>query len=258
MKKVSANGLQLAYEEWGSGEPLILLHGINSDRRQYRIFAPHFADGMRVIAYDQRDSPDSPCPPEAYTMDDHAADLVGLIEGLGYERAHVMGASYGGAVAMNAALLYPEFIKSLTLGATAPSRGQFTAPDHRAVRAQGAEAVERYTLETAITPQAIDNDPQLVAELRSLVTPRAPESIARRANAMASHDVRDRLRSLEVPTLVLVGDSDPIISVETARGMAEAIPGARFELLAGSRHGITVEFRQRTADLVSAHVLAHA
>lgn len=259
MQVVRANGIDLAYTESGSGEPLILMHGGNSDRHQYDVFLPLLGEGIRAIAYDQRDSPESPYPPgEPYTVEDHARDAAEFIAALGLERAHVMGVSYGGIVALNLVCMFPERVKSMVLGATTPVRAGIKAADPGAVRAQGHEAIERFMMAQAMTPDAIDSDPQLVSELRAALCNRDQESFNRRIAAIADHDVRDRLGSVHVPTLVLHGDDDPLISVETGRQMAEKIPGARFQPLEGSRHAITLQYRQRTAEFVRNFVLEHA
>lgn len=258
MQSVTVNGIDLAYVESGSGEPLLLLHGANADRHQYDVFRPLLGEGIRAIAVDQRDSPDSPCAPSPYTSIDHAADLAAVIAALGLGKVHVMGASYGGIVAMTLAIHHPGTVKSLILGATAPSAAHFNAVDMTAARAQGAEALERFMLETVVSPDAIDSDAELVAETRAALRIRSPESLARRMAAVAGHDVVGRLGEITAPTLILQGDEDPLVDARVGAEMAERIPGAVFQLLRGSRHGITFQNRDRTAGLVRSFVLEHA
>lgn len=258
MPYAMANGVRLAYVESGQGEPLLLLHGGNSDRRQYDVFRPLLGDGIRAIAPDQRDSPDSPCDPADYAITDHADDAAALIAALGLEKAHVMGASYGGTVAMTLALLHPERVKSLILGATLPAFSQFAVPDLAEIRKDGPQAVARFMLSTVVSPDAIDNDPDLIADTEAALVIRDQESLGRRMEAIRQHDVRAQLGEISAPTLVLCGDSDPLIGLDDARAMAMSIPKARFQALEGSRHGITFQHRQRTADLVRQFVLAHA
>lgn len=258
MRRYKVNGVELACVESGSGEPLVLMHGANADRCQFDVFRPLLGPGIRAIAYDQRDSPDSPCEPVAYTVGDHARDAAELIAALGFERAHVMGTSYGGIVAMTLAVLYPQRLKSLVLGATTPAVSLIVAPDLTAVRSQGPEAMERFMLGTVVSPDVIDTDAVLVAETRAALRIRSQESFARRMTAVANHDLRDRLGEIQAPTLILHGDEDPLVHTNSATLMAERIPGAQLQLLQGSRHGITFQHRQRTADLVRRFVLSHA
>lgn len=258
MEQAIAETVALRFNETGRGEPLILLHGSNADRRQYANFTPLLGDGIRAIATDQRDSPDSPCAPEPYAMADHARDLARFLDERAIDRAHIFGASYGGAVAMTFAILYPDRVKSLILGVTGSARSRFHAPDLGALRNDDPAAVRRFMLEAVISPEAIDNEPDLVAEINDVLLIREPDAFARRAAAIEAHDMTARLGEIAAPTLVLAGEHDPIAHADEARDMAAAIPGARFELLTGSRHGITLQHRERTAKLIRDFVLANS
>ena len=258
MEQAIVDTVALRFDETGRGEPLVLLHGSNADRRQYTNFTPLLGDGIRAIATDQRDSPDSPCAPMPYGMEDHAHDLARFLGEHGLDRAHIFGASYGGAVAMTFAILYPHRVKSLILAVTGSERSRFHAPDLSAIRNDNPDAVRRFMLEAVISPEAIDNDPDLVAEINAVLLIREPDAFARRAAAIEAHNMTARLGEITAPTLVLAGEHDPIAHATEAREMAAAIPGARFEMLTGSRHGITLQHRERTAKIVRDFVLANS
>lgn len=257
MTRVEVNGLFLRWDESGSGHPLVLVHGFNADRRQFDCFRPHLGESIRAIACDQRDSPDSPFD-GPYSMADHADDVAQVIAHLCNGAAHVFGTSYGGAVAMTLAIRHPGRVKTLTLGATAPCFDQFKAPDMAVVAGQGPEAARRFMLEHFFTPDAIDHDPVLMQAAWDSFCERAPESGARRMAAMKAHDVRERLGDIRAPTLVLQGEFDPVISLDTARRLAGAIPGARFAILPGVRHAVSMEGAAHVAQVVREHILAHA
>lgn len=258
MEQAIVDTVPLSFDETGRGEPLILLHGSNSDRRQFRSFTPLLGDGIRAIATDQRDSPDSPCAPAPYGMEDHAHDLAHFLDERALDEAHIFGASYGGAVAMTFAILHPHRVKSLILAVTGSERSRFHTPDLSAIRNDDPDAVRRFMLEAVISPEAIDNDPDLVAEVNAVLLIREPDAFARRAAAIDPHDMTARLGEITAPVLVLAGEHDPIVPAAEARDMALAIPRARFEMLAGSRHGITIQHRERTAKIVREFVLANS
>jgi 3-oxoadipate enol-lactonase len=258
MPRITANGIHISYVESGSGEPLVLAHGGESDRHQFDIFRPLLGDGIRAIAYDQRDSVDTPYQGEAYGMLDHANDCAAFIAALGLERAHVMGTSYGGCVAMMTAIHHPGLVQSLIVAAAPPASVMTEPFRHTIDYPQGPGAIERLILESTITPDAIDHDPKLVAEVKSAIRVREPESHGRRMGVLAAYDCRDDLGRIQAPTLVLIGAEDPLVSPETAAWMTERIPGAELRLLEGSRHGLTLQHRQRTADIARAFVLAHS
>lgn len=258
MQYARVKDLKLAYVESGEGEPLVLIHGGNSDLRQYDVFRPLLGDGIRAIAYDQRDSPNSPAGTEPYGMDDHADDAAGLIAALGLSRAHIMGVSYGGLIAMRLAVRHPDLVQSLILGSTAASAAGFRAPDLTKLRDEGADVIERYMMGMVLTPEAYDTDPELVADCRAGLVSRDPACFARRMEAARSHDMVGELAAISAPTLVLHGDEDPMVDIAEGQRLAQAIPDARFVSLAGSRHGITLQHRQRTADLVRQFILGEA
>ena len=255
MSRVRANGLDFTIKDSGTGEPLILVHGGSTDRHQYDTFSPLLGDGIRTIACDQRDSPDTPCPPEPYTMHDHADDLAGIVKALELDRVHIFGVSYGGAVAMTTAIRHPNIVKSLILGATAACADHFRSEGMLEKQKEGAEALQQYMLQLFITPEAIKDDPGLIAEMETGLAARDPDATGRRMQALASHDVRESLSKITAPTLVMTGDGDALTPEDTAIWMAEQIPNSEFVRLQGSRHGITLQHRDRTADYTRKFVL---
>lgn len=257
MANVSVNGFNIPYVESGSGEPLILIHGGNSDHDQFDVFRPLLGEGIRAIAYTQRDSPLSEYHGGDYTMLDHASDCAKFIEALGLKSAHLMGTSYGGCVAMTTAIHYSKLVKSVTLAATTPSWSMTESVTEQAKTLLDPEAIKRFMLEVIITPHAIDNDPVLVAEVNSVLRPREAVAQGRRMAAVLTYDCRNDLRSIRMPAMVLHGEEDPLISPKVAIWMAGQIPGAELHILPGSRHGLTLQNRQRTADLVRKFVLLH-
>jgi len=255
MTRVSVNGLMTAYVESGDGEPLILIHGGQSDRRQFDVFRPLLGEGIRAIAYDQRDAPDQPYEGGPYSIRDHAEDCAAFLTAIGLEKAHLMGTSYGGTVAMMTAILFPDRVQSLILSSTTPSWDMTEPVVADTTSERDPAAIERFMLEKLITPEAIDQDPVLVSETKAAIRARPAEAIARRMAAVLTHDCRDDLRLIQSPTLVLHGEDDPLISARTAAWTAEHIDGAELRVLPDSRHGLTLQHRARTAEIVRSFVL---
>ncbi|MFR9776789.1 alpha/beta fold hydrolase [Micromonospora sp. MS34] len=112
MAKIEVNGAQLAYDEAGSGSPVVLVHAGIADRRMWRGQVSALAARHRVIVPDLRGYGDSELPPAPFA---HHDDLVGLLDALGLDRAALVGCSFGGRVAVDTALAYPERISALAL-----------------------------------------------------------------------------------------------------------------------------------------------
>ncbi len=203
--RVDAGDIGIAYTESGSGEPLVLLHGGESGRIQYDVFRPLLGDGIRAIAYDQRDTGDSTNPDAPYDLEDLARDCAALIRGLGYERAHVFGASFGGLVALQLAISVPEVVRTLSVGATVARvafvPGSVTGdivdlpPDRRA----------RKMLDFVLTPEGRASE-QLVAETMAVLVHRPAAQDARRLDAVRGVDLTDRLSAITAPTLLVYHD----------------------------------------------------
>ena len=256
VRRVPAGPLEIAFVESGDGEPLVMCHGNEADRRQYDALRRLLAPGIRAISYDQRDTGDTSGFTGDYTMADLGRDCVAFIEALGLASAHVVGTSFGGMVAMQAALARPERVRSLTLISTAPARAMFSAAAD-GIAAMSPTERGAFMLDAILTPEGRAAHPELVTEAAALLTGRTPEQSGRRFAAMQSHDCTERLAAITAPTLVLHGADDPIIPVAAAERIAGSVPGATLCVLDGLRHGLTFERREHTARLVSEFVLAH-
>ena len=177
-------------------------------------------------------------PPGPYTAAQMAGDALAVLDAAGVERAHVLGASLGGAVAQELALRHAERLDKLVLVATMsgmtnmhPIPAQTMQLMAEAASLEPAVALRRF-VENALEPEP---DPELVDELFALRTanPPDPAGWAAQAGIWGSFDVWDELPSIDVPTLVVQGEGDVVVDPRNAPLLAERIPGARLELVAG-------------------------
>jgi pimeloyl-ACP methyl ester carboxylesterase len=270
MEKAPVNGIELAYETFGEGEPLVLVMGIGM---QMVMWDEQFCRGLavrgfKVIRFDNRDVGQStkldhlgfqrpkellkrrllrrPVRAE-YTLDDMAGDTAALIEHLGFSSAHVVGMSLGGMVAQCLALNHPEKVRSLTLVMTNPGEIWANFPKLRAVSAlfgkpgkTPAGALERAISGFRAIGGSLHNTPrERVIRLAGQQFQRGiyPRGFARQfAAIMAAPSRLRRLRELRVPTLVVHGADDPLIPPLGGRLLAAAIPGAKLVLIRGMGH----------------------
>jgi 3-oxoadipate enol-lactonase len=258
MATVSVDGHKICYEETGSGEPLILIHGGQSDRHQFDLFQPLLGEGIRSIAYDQRDTRDNSyegSPP--YTTRDLAEDCANFLTAMGIEKAHLMGTSYGGLVAMMTAIHFPKRVQSLILAATTPSFAMAEPLVTQATGNRDAAAIERFSLKHVAAADAVDSDPARVAETRAAIRPSTPEAVERRMSAARTHECRDDLHRIKAPTLVLRGGIDPFISEATAAWTADHIAGATLLVVPDAGHSLTRHHREQVSPIVREFVLDH-
>ena len=185
-----------------------------------------------------------------------ADDCAALIRGLGYERAHIFGSSFGGFIALQVAVSVPDVVQSLTVGATFSDASALQAPVASDIVELSPSQRDAHMLAFALSERG-QADEKLVAELRSILVHRSPEADARRLAAIPGYDLTGRLPKITAPTLLIYGEDDPAAGPEVGQKIADAIPGARLEVIPGARHGITLEFARETARLLRDFVLAH-
>ncbi|WP_217164926.1 alpha/beta fold hydrolase [Streptomyces sp. AC512_CC834] len=251
---VRAGDLDVGFIDEGDGVPLVLVHGGESDRTQFAILRARLGAGIRAISYDQRDSGITVNPPVPYTLGVLADDLVALLDALGLQRAHLLGTSFGGAVAQHVALRHPERVASLVLVATTPSF------------AMGSEAIDELLHMSHEERQNAVGDffftPEGQAEQRArparTLTARTPEQGVRRHDVARQHEVRDRLGEIAAPTLIVHGTEDRLAPYAGAVLMERRIPNAELRSIEGGRHGIAVEFADTIARWVREYLLAPA
>jgi 3-oxoadipate enol-lactonase len=242
------NGARLYYEIAGEGDPLVLLHAGIADSDMWEDQLGPFAACHRVIRYDARGYGRSALPPEPFSQRD---DLLGLLRHLGVVRTHLLGASYGGTVALDVALDHPELVRSLILVGS-------SASGH-----QPAEDVRRYWDAEDAALQRGDLDAATELTLRTWLDGpnRTPDQVAptvrERVRAMqlrayqlyvAGGDERPpvspaepRLAEVRVPTLIVVGAEDLPDKLAVADRLAGEIPGARKVVIPGGAHLVNME-----------------
>jgi 3-oxoadipate enol-lactonase len=223
------------------GPPVLLVHALGLDWRMWEPVLPALAAGRRVFAYDIRGHGAAAGSPVPGTMNDTANDLVGVLDALGLDRAHVVGLSYGGGIAQTAAVAHPERFASLALLATTDH--PFTAFEARARSAEVDGMAEQVvpSLTRWFTSAALAVDPWGVRYARERVLRGSAVDWAAAWRAFARLDVEGSLATFEPPTLVLVGEHDASTTPEIMSAIHERIPGSTFEQLPGTPHMQTLE-----------------
>jgi len=248
------DGCRLYYETHGrlGAEPLVLLEGMGGDIPGWRRNIPHLAPELFVVAYDFRGNGRSDAPDEPMTMGTFVDDTVALLDELDLASAHVYGQSFGGMVAQELALSHPERVRSLVLACT-------HAGGVHVVRSEAKVPKDRPHL-ALYSPRFAEEHPEHVAEdlLVGSGNPQKPHAGRRQWEAMQGFDAYDRLPEIRVPTLVLHGTDDRMVSPENARILAERIPGAELVLLEGAGHVYHSEQPDRADAAVLDFVRRHA
>lgn len=250
VKKVTRGEVDICYYSAGEGPPLLLISGLGSAGAAWWPIIDSL-DDYKVITVDNRECGGSTrCDQVDYTLVDMADDLSAVLDDLGIERLYVLGTSMGGMIAQEFALKYPERVIKLMLVCTNFGEGSIPADaellaDAFAPRPEGEDAIE-YTMKrtTRLTgPGFGEKNPDLLrrhAEVR-VATGASTSGQGRQARAIRSFRTWDRLPGLDIPTLVIHGEADPLIPFENGQRIASRIPGAQLIALVGVGHYIPME-----------------
>jgi 3-oxoadipate enol-lactonase len=254
MTAFDVGGCSLAFDERGTGSPVLLVHGASGDAASYWArLRVALAGEWRVVTYDQRGFGRSPCDVRRIDVAQLAGDAAALLEHLGAAPAAVVGLSLGGMVAQQLAATRPDLVHSLVLAGTGPRIGP------------------RLTLLGSVLGRvATSGDPDLLFDLNLLLhSERFIEDHADQVPALRRHfaasaatAMRDGLQeqvvwpgvpegSIGCPTLVVHGEEDAEMPVRYARQLARQIPGAELQVLQDAGHKCSDDQPDRFAELVT-------
>lgn len=258
MPMADLNWRKLAYDDSGSGPPLLLVSGLNGLAAPWQGIVPALAAQFRVITHDHRGLGRSDGWNGAYSVDQIAADVIGLMDHLAIDKAHIVGHSLGGAVAQAIAADYPHRVAGLVIYASWPGFDLYFARTMLMRRDvllyQGVEAFLRTGPLGIYPPSWVrDNDAMLEAALPAAVAEFAgTEKMLARMQACSDHERRASLGGIAAPTLVLGMQDDIATPAYGSEQIAAAIAGAELVVLSYGGHNA----HQVVPDTLVAHLLA--
>jgi 3-oxoadipate enol-lactonase len=238
--------IQVYYEIQGTGPRLLFISGTGGDlRRSPTIFDSPLARHFEILAYDQRGLGRTSKPDIPYTMTDYAADAEGLLETLGWNSCSVMGVSFGGMVAQEMALCFPNRVGRLVLACTSSGgAGGASYPLHELADLPLEEYVSRLVIlsdnrRTPAWQAANPNQFQALIDLTlaglkvGATEPGHRMGARRQIEARIGHNTYERLPSLKMPVYLVGGLYDEIAPPANLRAMKQQIQGSRLELFEG-------------------------
>ena len=295
MPQVKANGIDIHYEEHGNrGDPaMLLIMGFGAQLTLWpdELVEALAAEGFRVIRYDNRDiglshkfdGVKAPglvkmtlmaklglTPKVPYTLADMATDGIGVLDALGIEKAHIVGASMGGMIGQHVAARYPERCLSYTQIFSTTGNPKLPPARKEALKAlvtRPKSSEEDVLVDHGVMLARTIGSPGYPSEEnrlrdRALTSVRRsfyPEGPTRHLSAIvADGDRREMLRSVSVPTLVLHGEDDPLVPCEGGHDTAACIPGAKLRTIPGWGHDLPLELVDELASLIARHATVSA
>jgi pimeloyl-ACP methyl ester carboxylesterase len=246
MLRAEVNGLSIAYERAGNGPLLVLLHGFLFDSRAWRPQLESLSSDFSAIAWDAPGAGRSSDPPGTFATADWADCLVGLLDVVGVEAAHILGLSWGGMLAQEFYRRHPQRTRSLVLADTyagwRASLGEATTEQRlanclRDSSLPSGEVVTKYLpgMHSQFATQEVRDG------LARIMSSFHPIGFRLMARSSAQLDTRDLLPEIRVPTLLLWGEADARSPISVAHQIRGAIPGARLAVIPGAGHLSNVE-----------------
>jgi 3-oxoadipate enol-lactonase len=267
MTLLDVGDIKLDYERAGSGPPLLLIMGMSGTALHWgEPFLEALREDFDVIAYDHRGVGASTPLGGGVSIAQMAGDAAGLLRALEIASAHVVGISMGGMIAQELALAHPELIRTLTLGCTycGGEGSSLATPEvgmrlFEAMQSGDRARALRTGWEVNVSASVAANE-DLYATFVAIGERRAVtvEVIMFQAQAIAAHDTRERLKALQMPTLVIHGSEDQMLPVANGRLIASLIENSQLEILDGVGHMFFWEVPERAAALIRDHAAVRA
>ncbi|MCL7452136.1 MAG: alpha/beta hydrolase [Anaerolineae bacterium] len=242
MPRIKANGIQLYYELHGpeEAEVLVLSNGVLMSTASWAFQTPVLSKPYRLLLYDCRGMWQSDHPPGPYSMELHADDLAALLDGLGIDRAHIGGTSYGAEVSMVFALKYPERTRSLIITSAVaqidPLLAGLAGTWVHAAKARDPDALFRAVYPLTFSESWIRANQKTLDLARERYEALDFEAFVHLMESFLALDMTDRLREIEAPALVAVGEDDILKPRKYAEIIASKIQGAEFALIPHAGH----------------------
>jgi pimeloyl-ACP methyl ester carboxylesterase len=248
--QLEIEGLRIAYERAGEGPPLVLLHGFVGDSREWRQQLDGLSDEFTVVAWDAPGSGRSSEPPPTFRMPDYADCLSGFVDELGLGRPHVVGLSFGGALALQLYGRHPAIPRTLVLaGAYAGWAGSLPkdiAEERLRLSLQSADLPPGRFVASMIRSMFSGTTPaKIVDGFATIMAEFHPEGFRTMVRSLAEADLRDVLPRVDVATLLLCGDQDLRAPLSVGEDLHAAIGTSTLVVLPGVGHMSNVEAGER-------------
>lgn len=240
------SNVQMYYEIAGEGEPLLLIHGIDSDSRMWEPQFKSFAKNFRTIRFDLRGFGKTPMPAGEFQLLD---DIHDLLKDLGIESAHILGYSYGGTVAPSFAIKYPEMVRSLILesaGMVGHQWSELVSEYFKRFQETYSEnnfneMMRLLKWKSVYGPYRDETGKKEICDLLDQMFLHAMTEVEREGKPLPTGDTRNQLNEITVPTLILVGELDFEDYHQIADFYLKQLPNSEKKIIPNVAHFMNLE-----------------
>lgn len=262
MPKIEFEDFEIYYESHGTGEPLVLISGFASGVWNWNWQIEDLSKDFQVLTFDPRgigkSKTENKIDLENLSMSVFAEDVLRILDELQIERAHVLGASFGGFVAQNFALSFPERLNKLILACTSFGGTHHVAPDLEILMAFAStdemntkDKIRKFMI-PAFTSEFKENHSETIEEVcRLREESMVPENVYKaQLIAATTFDYEISVREIENETLIITGDEDLVVPVQNSVNLAKKMPNAKLEIIENGSHMFFIEKAEEFNQLV--------
>ena len=263
MPKIKVGNVNLYYEIHGEGDPVLLVPGLGGAGSYWQPQIEPFAERYRVILHDHRGTGQSDKPVMEYSVEQMTDDVLGLMNALGIERAHLVGHSTGGAIGQIVAIEHPERLRTLVMANSWTKADPFFLRCFEVrselLRKSGPAAYQHAAPLFLYPSWWIRDNAERLAQVEEDSLPAFPpaEIVLSRIDAILAFDRTGQLSKIQAPTLVVCADDDNLTPVYYSEELAAAIPGAELAILDRGGHAcsqtVPEEFNERVLAFLADH-----
>jgi 3-oxoadipate enol-lactonase len=241
MQKIKINDISLNYELDGNGPAIVFINGLTMDLNGWYLQVRPFSERNAVLRYDCRGQGQSDKPDIEYSQEMHADDLMGLMDKIGIQKAHLVAISNGGMIAQHFTLRYPDRVGALVLVDTCSYIDTLLEIIIkvwiRAAEIGGSEFRYDVALPALFAESFIKRNLDVISAMKEIsVKNNPPKPIINLAKGCLKHNVDDRIREIKAPTLIIVGEKDILIPLKYSKILNEKIEGSRLVVMKDCGH----------------------
>ena len=257
MPFVNLEDVEIYYEIHGpeSGQPLLLLEGWGYDSWMWFRQLPELSKKYKCIVIDNRGVGKSSKPDYPYEMNMFAKDAIGVLDHLDIQKTHILGISMGGFIAQEIALTYPNRVMSLIIASTsfggpnAPVASKETLAKMMTAPNETVTNEEAYAIRMSVvaSQQWLKDNKELLEQITKWreQNPQPNNTRLHQASAANNFNVEDKINSINIPTLILHGDSDVVVPTRNAELLHEKIPNSKLVLIKDGQHWSFIQYYEQ-------------
>lgn len=245
MKRAFANGIDISYEEEGTGFPLVLIHGLSDSSALWTSLLPDLAKYYGTVAFDIRGHGNSAKPDMSYSIQLFSEDLFDLMRTLAIPRAHLLGLSMGAAIAQQFTLDHPQEVRSLILLSAFSYCDCHVRRNLEKLQAatvkHGLSGFFDEAIRLVVTPEFLSANADDIALMRKECTKiNSPTAIIRAIDACLNFNLSDQISRISHQALIVSGREDLMSPIDLAEQIHRSIKGSEWRIMEGVGHNLVV------------------